>query len=200
MARSMMAQANLPISFWGDAILTAAYILNRVPSKSIPTTPYELWHGRKLNLEGLRLWGSAGFCAYLTEILEEDFPSISEVKGNLELYELRDPQGGASITVEGETPRSYPVIDEDNESDPKLSGSCSLEEHNSQNPQMRRSKRGGIPRRRYEIEGESFMCASVDIDEPATYEEAVTSPNANEWITAMKEEMSSMAKNNLGAG
>ncbi|KAL0391272.1 UNVERIFIED_CONTAM: Copia protein [Sesamum latifolium] len=47
MARSMMAQANLPISFWGDAILTAAYILNRVPSKSIPTTPYELWHGRK---------------------------------------------------------------------------------------------------------------------------------------------------------
>ncbi|KAL0386675.1 UNVERIFIED_CONTAM: Copia protein [Sesamum latifolium] len=61
MARSMMAQANLPISFWGDAILTAAYILNRVPSKSIPTTPYELWHGRKLNLEGLRLWGSAGF-------------------------------------------------------------------------------------------------------------------------------------------
>ncbi|KAL0311684.1 UNVERIFIED_CONTAM: hypothetical protein Scaly_2917200 [Sesamum calycinum] len=113
------------------------------------------------------------------DFLEEDFPSISEVKGNLELYELRDPQGGASITVEGETPRSYPIIDGDNESDLKLSGSCSLKEHNSQNPQMQRSKRGGIPCRRYEIEGESFMCASVDIDEPATYEEAVTSPNAN---------------------
>ncbi|KAL0283562.1 UNVERIFIED_CONTAM: putative mitochondrial protein [Sesamum radiatum] len=131
------------------------------------------------------------------DFLEEDFPSISEVKGNLELYELRDPQGGASITVEGETPRSYPVIDGDNESGPKLSGSCSPEEHNSQNPQMRRSKCGGIPRRRYEIEGEPFMCASMDIDEPATYEEAVTSPNANKWITAMKEEMSSMAKNNV---
>ncbi|KAK4382869.1 Retrovirus-related Pol polyprotein from transposon TNT 1-94 [Sesamum angolense] len=38
------------------------------------------------------------------------------------------------------------------------------------------------------------MCASVDIDEPVTYEEAVTSPNANEWMTVMKEEMSSMAK------
>ncbi|KAL0288840.1 UNVERIFIED_CONTAM: hypothetical protein Sangu_2640200 [Sesamum angustifolium] len=45
---------------------------------------------------------------------------------------------------------------------------------------MQRSKHGGIPRHRYEIEGESFMCASVDIYEPATYEEAVTSPNANE--------------------
>ncbi|KAL0298225.1 UNVERIFIED_CONTAM: Retrovirus-related Pol polyprotein from transposon TNT 1-94 [Sesamum calycinum] len=32
---------------------------------------------------------------------------------------------------------------------------------------------------------------------PATYEKAVTSPNANEWITAMKEEMSSMGKNNV---
>ncbi|KAL0322058.1 UNVERIFIED_CONTAM: Retrovirus-related Pol polyprotein from transposon TNT 1-94 [Sesamum calycinum] len=43
------------------------------------------------------------------------------------------------------------------------------------------------------------MCASVDIDESTTYEEAVTSQNANEWMTAMKEEMSSMAKNNFGS-
>ena len=35
MTRSMMAQANLPISFWGNALLTATYILNRVPSHSI---------------------------------------------------------------------------------------------------------------------------------------------------------------------
>ena len=39
MVRSMMAQANLPISFWGDALLTAAYVLNRVPSKSVLSTP-----------------------------------------------------------------------------------------------------------------------------------------------------------------
>ncbi|KAL0342871.1 UNVERIFIED_CONTAM: Copia protein [Sesamum angustifolium] len=154
MARSMMAQANLPISFWGDAILTAAYILNRVPSKSVHSTPYELWHGKKPNLE-----------AYAHR------------------RELRDPQDGASIAVEGETPCSYPVIDRDNESDPKLSGSCSLEEHKSQNPQMRRGKRGGIPRLRYEIEGESFMCASVDIDEPATYEEATI---GNKWVLKVK--------------
>jgi len=46
MARSMMAQANLPISFWGDALLTAAYVLNRVPSKSVAATPYELNYGQ----------------------------------------------------------------------------------------------------------------------------------------------------------
>jgi hypothetical protein len=59
--RSMMAQANLPISFWGDALLTAAYILNRVPSQSVSSTPYELWKGEKPNLEHLHPWGSASF-------------------------------------------------------------------------------------------------------------------------------------------
>ena len=42
MVRSMMAQVMLPIFFWGDALMTAAYILNKVPSKSVPSTPYEL--------------------------------------------------------------------------------------------------------------------------------------------------------------
>jgi len=40
--RSMIAHANLLITFWGDALLTAAHILNRMPSKSISATPYEL--------------------------------------------------------------------------------------------------------------------------------------------------------------
>ena len=48
-----MEQANLPISFLGDALLIAAYILNRVPSKSISSTPYELWNGEKPNLGNL---------------------------------------------------------------------------------------------------------------------------------------------------
>lgn len=61
MVRSMMAQANLPISSWGDALLIVAYILNRVPSKSVPTTPYELWNSVKPDLEYLRPWGCAGF-------------------------------------------------------------------------------------------------------------------------------------------
>ncbi|KAI3453505.1 hypothetical protein Pfo_010168, partial [Paulownia fortunei] len=238
MARSIMGQPNLPISFWGDAILTAAYILNCVPFKSVPSTPYKMWHGRKPSLEGLHSWGSArfvhntshkhgklgpravkhifirycdhskGYVMYrkhpdggITEIESRDvnflkkvFPTISEVKGALELYELQDPQGGAPIPGEDEASQPYPVIDEDNTSNLKFSRSDPLEE-DSQNPQARKSKRGNIPYWHYEIEGESFICASVDVDEPATYEETMTSPNANEWIVAMKEELSSMAKN-----
>ena len=61
MVRSMMAQANLPISYWGDALLTAAYILNRVPSISVSSTPYELWTDKKPDLNNLRPWGSIGY-------------------------------------------------------------------------------------------------------------------------------------------
>ena len=61
MVRSMMVQGNLPISYWGDALLTAAYILNRVPSKLVPSTPYELWTGEKPNLGNLWAWGSAAY-------------------------------------------------------------------------------------------------------------------------------------------
>ena len=61
MVRSMMAQAKLPISFWGDALMTATYILNRIPSKSIPSTPYELWKGATPNLNTMRPWGCAAY-------------------------------------------------------------------------------------------------------------------------------------------
>ena len=42
MIRSMLSRSNLPNFFWGEAIKTAMYILNRVPSKSISKTPFEL--------------------------------------------------------------------------------------------------------------------------------------------------------------
>ena len=47
MVHFMITQSNLLISFLRDVLLTAAYILNCVPSKSIPSTPDELWVGDK---------------------------------------------------------------------------------------------------------------------------------------------------------
>ena len=42
MVRSMMSLTDLPLLFWGYALETAAFTLNRAPSKSVETTPYEL--------------------------------------------------------------------------------------------------------------------------------------------------------------
>jgi hypothetical protein len=47
MVRNMLSYSTLPISLWMEALKTTIYILNRVPSKSVPKTPYEMWIGRK---------------------------------------------------------------------------------------------------------------------------------------------------------
>jgi hypothetical protein len=41
----------------GEALLTASYILNRIPNINKETTPYENWVGRKPSLSYLHTWG-----------------------------------------------------------------------------------------------------------------------------------------------
>jgi hypothetical protein len=42
MVRSMMSQTDFLLSFWGYAFETAAFILNRAPTKSVERTSYEI--------------------------------------------------------------------------------------------------------------------------------------------------------------
>ena len=42
MMRSMLNNASLSKSFWGYALQTSVYLINRSPSKSIPKTLFEL--------------------------------------------------------------------------------------------------------------------------------------------------------------
>jgi len=55
--RSMLANSNLPLFLWTEALKAALHILNRVPSKFVPKTPYEIWTGRKLSLRYMKVWG-----------------------------------------------------------------------------------------------------------------------------------------------
>jgi hypothetical protein len=50
MVHSMLSYSTLPVELWMEALKTAAHILNLVPTKSVPKTPYELWFGRKPTL------------------------------------------------------------------------------------------------------------------------------------------------------
>ena len=61
MVRSMLSHTDLPLSFWGYALETAAFTLNRAPSKSVEMTPYELWFGKKPKLSFLKVWGCDGY-------------------------------------------------------------------------------------------------------------------------------------------
>src|SRR3954471_14141677 len=57
----MMSHTDLPVSFWGYALETASHILNRAPSKSVKTTPFEEWHGTKPKLSHLKIWGCEAY-------------------------------------------------------------------------------------------------------------------------------------------
>ncbi|RVW76456.1 Retrovirus-related Pol polyprotein from transposon TNT 1-94 [Vitis vinifera] len=49
MVRSMLSSSKLPKFLWTEALKTAVYILNRVPTKAVPKTPFELLKEKKLD-------------------------------------------------------------------------------------------------------------------------------------------------------
>ncbi|GKB52029.1 zinc finger, CCHC-type containing protein [Tanacetum coccineum] len=55
MVNSMLSYSGLSEGFWGEAMLTACYLLNRVPNKNNKITPYELWYKKRPNLSYLRV-------------------------------------------------------------------------------------------------------------------------------------------------
>ena len=57
MVRSMISNSSLPKSLWIYALKTAVYLLNRIPSKAVLKTHFELWTERKPSLRHLHVWG-----------------------------------------------------------------------------------------------------------------------------------------------
>ncbi|XP_033145473.1 uncharacterized protein LOC103839411 isoform X1 [Brassica rapa] len=60
MARSMLAEQDLPLKLWAEAVYTASYLQNRLPSKAIEedVTPIEKWCGHKPDVSHMRMFGS----------------------------------------------------------------------------------------------------------------------------------------------
>jgi hypothetical protein len=74
----MISYSTLPVSLWMEALKTAIHILNRVPSKSVPKTPYEMWTERVASLNHLRVWGSpAEAKVFNPTIAKLDFKTVS---------------------------------------------------------------------------------------------------------------------------
>ncbi|XP_055524288.1 copia protein isoform X2 [Wyeomyia smithii] len=61
MAICLLADANMAELYWGEAVMTAAYLQNRLPSRVIPTTPFELWTERKADIRHFRVFGCEAY-------------------------------------------------------------------------------------------------------------------------------------------
>jgi hypothetical protein len=62
MTQALLKQRGMPIVFWGEAVVTDVYILNRSPTKALNgRTSYEAWHRRKPAVSHLRVFGCLAF-------------------------------------------------------------------------------------------------------------------------------------------
>ncbi|XP_022679612.1 uncharacterized protein LOC111256233 [Setaria italica] len=58
MARCMLKSMSVPGRFWGEAVTTAVFILNRAPTRALnDKTPHEAWYGRKPAVHFLHTFG-----------------------------------------------------------------------------------------------------------------------------------------------
>jgi hypothetical protein len=96
MARALLKQRGMPTVFWGEAVVTAVYILNRSPTKALNgRTPYEAWYERKPAVSHLRVFGCLAFGKELGHIGKLDDRStpgvfIGYAEGS-KSYRILDP-------------------------------------------------------------------------------------------------------------
>lgn len=61
-ARCLIAEAKIDIRYWPEVILTASYLKNRTIANTIENkSPYEIFFGKRPNIENLKLYGSKVF-------------------------------------------------------------------------------------------------------------------------------------------
>ncbi|KAB2634313.1 DNA polymerase zeta catalytic subunit-like [Pyrus ussuriensis x Pyrus communis] len=57
MINSMLNSSGAPHNLWGEALLAANMILNRIPHKKTNQSPYEIWKDRLPTYKALKVWG-----------------------------------------------------------------------------------------------------------------------------------------------
>ncbi|KAG9458307.1 hypothetical protein H6P81_002815 [Aristolochia fimbriata] len=178
MVRCMLNHSMLGTQFWGEALDTATYILNRVLCKTTKTTPYELWTGRSLDLSHLRVWGSGAHVNVPYQNRGKLDPKT--IKCNFIGYSSHS-KGGYRFVVHHSN-GSVGVIESRD--------AYFLEENlDPRNP---------IKKDFYVMTSDvSDPNEEVLLDDPQTYEQALESKDSTAWLKAIQEELNSMDKNKV---
>ncbi|KAL0400303.1 UNVERIFIED_CONTAM: Retrovirus-related Pol polyprotein from transposon TNT 1-94 [Sesamum radiatum] len=207
MVRSMMSFYGTAPSFWGHALETAVKLLNISPSKSIPQTPYEIWHGKPASYKYLRVWGSP---AYFKRLVGDKLDSRSSLcrfvgypKETVGYY-FYDPTEQKVFVSRNAVflEKSFPsnnqrdeVLIEESSGEPPHDSTTSFEPtvHTDGVPILCRSTRESRVPERYGFVG---LTSQLDND-PKTYGEAMSDIDSDKWLEAMKSEMDSMGSNEV---
>ena len=95
-ARSLRLQVALPLKFWGECVMTAVYLINRLPSKLLKfKTPFEILHSHPPSLSHLRVFGCLTYASstpssdkFKAKVVSGVFIVYSSTQKGYKLYDL----------------------------------------------------------------------------------------------------------------
>ncbi|KAK9008737.1 hypothetical protein V6N11_075620 [Hibiscus sabdariffa] len=216
MVRSMMSHTDLPTSFWGYALETIAFTLNRVPSKPVQKTPHEMWTGKSSNMSFMRIWGCKAYVKHqMSTKLEPKSQKCTfvgypkETKGYYFYNENKVFVARTAVFLEKEFLTNsgkcrnieLKEVQQQQVHEPEVEEAPQVVEENLTDLETQPLQRS--TRERHEPERYGFLVTThgdvilVDQDEPKTYQEAVASPNSEKWLEAMRSEKDSMSENQV---
>jgi len=103
--RALLHDAGMSKGFWAEAMATSAYIINRVPTSSVPGhTPYEKVFGKKPNLSHLRAFGATAFVRVHPDLRKKLDPKTIRCRMlgyeiGMKAYRLWNPESYKVITI-----------------------------------------------------------------------------------------------------
>ncbi|KAK8504634.1 hypothetical protein V6N12_017211 [Hibiscus sabdariffa] len=213
----MMSHNNLPTSFWGHALEAIAFTLNHVPFKSVQKTPHEMWTGKRPNMSFMKVWACKAYVKHQMSIKldpksqkctfvgypketkgfyfynpKENKVFVARTRVFLEKEFLSNKGNGRNIELEEVQQQVH---------EPEVEETPQVIEKNSTDLETQPLRRS--TRERHEPERYGFLVTThgdvilVDQDEPKTYQEAVSSPDSEKLLEAMRSEMDSMSENQV---
>src|SRR3954464_11140031 len=220
LVNAMLDTSGLSKEWWGEALLTACHVLNRVPTKNKEITPFEEWEKKRLKLSYLRTGGCLAKvnvpipkkrklgpktidCVFLGYAFHSIGYSFLIVKSEVPDIHVGTIMESTDATFFEDI---FPMKDKPNSSNPEIPSSSDQEfsifseptipiEH-SESPKEddneipKRSKR----QRTAKSFGDDFIVYLVD-DTPTSISEAYASPDADYWKEVVHSEMNSILAN-----
>ncbi|KAL0360131.1 UNVERIFIED_CONTAM: Retrovirus-related Pol polyprotein from transposon TNT 1-94 [Sesamum radiatum] len=178
--RCLLISSGLSKSFWGDALITAAYLINRSPSVPLfGKVPECVWTDSDVDLSSLRVFGC--FCVCITKCDTSNRETDFNIENTFNKIDLnpQDNQQGEEI--------------EEEENQPRVTTRDNTEHHNNNDYQLARDRvrrETRIPSRFRDFD----LALNVEDLKPLTYEEALGSKNSEQWKQAMNEEWNHLGR------
>ncbi|KAL0318336.1 UNVERIFIED_CONTAM: Retrovirus-related Pol polyprotein from transposon TNT 1-94 [Sesamum angustifolium] len=208
--RCMLISSGLPKSFWGEALITAAYLINRSPSVPLNGKIPELC------LSSLRVFGCSAFVHQSVDKLAPR--KMCGYPDGIKGYRLwLKSQPGFKVLISKDVifnENEMPCLDNSDKKHANLDITFNKVEDNQQGEESeenlvlnflktlslddyllardRNRREHRIPARYNDF----HIALNVEPNEPSSVEEALKSENSKNWLSAMTEEMKSLKDNN----